>query len=133
MPSKEAAVQDGQYKPGSIELEVPMVVNPRSIFTPVIILGSLPEIYLVKFKLIGHFTKAGMFMVDLVSPLEGHPELTEREVGHLALALNEAAKVQVSMPLSIIKPGIIQPHGTDEMPRRLIRMVPEAGPDNEPG
>ena len=75
-----------------------------------------------KFRLTGRISKGGKFMVHMVYAVDWHPFLKPREVGHLVQSLNAAAKVQVEMPVSSIKKGMIQDVDMSDLPRRRLRL-----------
>ncbi len=117
------SLQEGRSSPNVCYLSVAMVVNPRQ-GVQVIIMDGLPDMYLIRFKLIGKITKSGKFKVDLVIPVDGYPFLKQKEQGYLVNALNDAAKAQLSMPVTTIQGPMIQSEGVEELPRRKLRLAP---------
>ena len=119
------SLQEGRSSPDVFYLSVTMVVNPRQ-GVQVIIMAGLPNMYLIRFKLIGKITKSRKFKVDLVLPVDGYPFLKQREQGHLVNALNDAAKDQISIPVTAIQAPMIQTDGLEELPRRKLQLAPGA-------
>jgi len=111
-----------QTSPDVIFLSVVITINERQGVS-IIISDSLPVTYLVRFKVTGKIVKkSGKFLTHLLYPLDGYPELNPREEGHLAQALNDAAASQVSMPVSIIKKGMINTDDVGQLARRQLQL-----------
>lgn len=110
--------------PDVLFLTLTMVHSPQQ-GVQVIITEKLPEIYLVKFRLMGRISKnSGKFNVHLVYPVDGYPHLSAREEGRLTQALNTAAIIQSpEMPISAVRKHMIQSDDAQDLPRRRVRFA----------
>lgn len=119
------SLQEGRSSPDVCFLSVTMIVNPKQGIQ-VIITETFPEIYLVKFRLLGRISVAyNTFSVHLVDPMDGYPLLLDREMGQLVKALNAAAIEQIpERRVSKISRSMIQTEGVEEIPRRKLQLAP---------
>ena len=109
-------------KPEELYLSVNMVVSQRTGVS-LIIEAELPDIYLVRFRLVGNMTKTGKFRVHLVYPLDGYPHLGPKEQGHLMQSLNKAAAAHIETPVMFMGRSMLQQDEVSRLPRRMLRLA----------
>lgn len=109
--------------PDEMFLTVTMVVLSRR-GVQIAITDALPEIYTVRFRLVGKISKNDKFNVHLVYPLDGYPFLSIREENHLVHSLNDAVALQApERRVSEIRRPMIQFDEQTTLPRRLLRIA----------